>query len=74
MEAAAAPVKTYRYRFTVGGRVVHYGITTDLQRREREHWQRWPDGIIEQIGQPTSHRDAWEWERQQTLAGSAPAV
>ena len=58
-------MKTYKYRFKVDGRVVHHGITTDLQRREREHRQRWPDGVIEQVGQPTSHRDPWEWERQQ---------
>jgi len=74
MEVAAAPVKTYKYRFKVDGRVVHHGITTDLQRREREHQRRWPDGIIEQVGKPTSHRDAWEWEREQTLPGSATAV
>ena len=74
MEAAAAPVKTYRYRFKVDGRVIHHGITNDLRRREREHRQRWPDGAIEQVGQPTSHRDAWEWERQQALSGSATAV
>ena len=74
MEAAAATAKTYKYRFKVDGRVVYYGITTDLRRREREHRQRWPDGSIEQIGQPTSHRDAWEWERKQALSGSATAV
>ena len=74
MEVAAAPVKTYKYRFKVDGTVVHQGITTDLERREREHRHRWPDGIIEQVGQPTSHRDAWEWEREQTLPGSNTAV
>ena len=72
METAAAPVKTYKYRFKVDGRVVHHGITSDLRRRE--HRRRWPDGVIEQIGQPTSHRDAWEWERQQAFPGSATAV
>ena len=73
MEAAAVTVKTYKYRLKVDGRVVCYGITTDLQRREREHRQRWPGGVIEQVGQPTSHRDAWEWERQQAFHGSATA-
>ena len=74
MGVAAAPVKTYKYRFKVDGRVVHHGITTDLERREHEHRHRWPDGFIEQVGQPTSHRDAWEWEREQTPPGSATAV
>ena len=66
--------KTYRYRFKVDGRVVYVGITTDLQRREREHQRRWLGGVIEQVGQPTSHRVAWEWERQQAVPGSATAV
>ena len=74
MEAAAAPVKTYKYRFKVNDGVVYYGITTDLQRRESEHRRRWPDGVIKQVGQPTSHRDAWEWERQRALPGSTTAV
>ena len=74
MGASATTRKTYRYWFKVDGRVVHVGITTDLQRREREHQRRWPGGVIEQVGQPTSHRDAWEWERQQASPGSATAV
>ena len=35
---------TYKYRFKVGGKVVHCGITSDLARREREHRRRWPTG------------------------------
>ena len=34
MVAVAGSV--FRYRFKVGGRVVHCGFTTDLARRERE--------------------------------------
>ena len=30
---------TYKYRFKVNGKVVYCGITSDLERRERE--QRW---------------------------------
>ena len=33
MGVPATTAKTYRYRFKVDGRVVHHGITTDLQRR-----------------------------------------
>ncbi len=55
---------TYRYRLIVGDRTVYHGFTTDLQRREQEHRRRWPNARIEQIGEPTSHRDAWEWERK----------
>ena len=59
-----AATRTYKYRLKVGDRVVHHGITTDLRRREREHRRRWPDARIEQVGQPTSHREAWEWEQR----------
>ncbi len=65
---------TYRYRLKVQGRVVHHGITTDLRRREREHQRRWPGARIEQVGEPTSHGEAWEWERQQAKRSSVPAA
>ena len=70
---AATPTTTttYRYRFLVGTRVVHQGITTDLERRQREHRRRWPGGRIEAVGGPTSHAEAWEWERQQATALTA---
>ena len=73
MVAAAPTTTTYRYRFLVGTRIVHRGITTDLERREREHRRRWPEGRIEPVGEPTSHAEAWEWERQQTGGSSAHA-
>lgn len=73
MVAPTPTTKTYRYRFWVGSRVVYRGITTDLERREREHRHRWPEGRIEAIGRPTSHAKAWEWERQQARGPSAVA-
>ena len=56
---------TYKYRFKVDGKVVYYGITADLVRREREHRRRWPTGHIEQVGLATTREEAWHWERQQ---------
>lgn len=56
---------TYRYRFWVDGKVVYCGITSDVARREREHRRRWPEGHIEQVGPPTTHEDAWNWEKRQ---------
>ncbi len=56
---------TYKYRFKVYGKVVYCGITTDLKRREQEHRRRWPKGQIEQVGRRTTHKGAWNWERQQ---------
>lgn len=58
--------KSYRYHFKVDGKIVYRGFTIDLERREREHRQRWPTGHIEQVGPPTTHEEAWHWQRQQT--------
>ena len=69
MVATTPTATTFRYQFLVGSRVVHQGITTDLKRREREHRHRWPGGRIEAVGEPTSHADAWDWERQQASGG-----
>ena len=57
---------TYRYRLKVDGKVVYYGITTDLERRQREHRVRWPTGHVEQVGPATTHEEAWIWEKEQT--------
>ena len=55
---------TYRYRLKVGDRVILHGFTTDLARRQKEHQLRWPAARVEPIGEATSHREAWEWERR----------
>ena len=41
---------TYKYQFKVGNKIVHGGITNDLDRREAEHTQTWPKGHIKQVG------------------------
>ena len=56
---------TYKYRFRVGDRIVHRGVTTDLARREAEHRRRWPDGRIEQVGRRTTEAAARRWEQEQ---------
>ena len=55
---------TYKYHFKVGNKIVHRGVTLDLERREREHQQIWPDGEITQIGHRTTREAALEWERK----------
>lgn len=63
---------TYKYAFKVGNKIVHRGITTDLEKRENAHQnsrQPWANGHIVQIGRRTS-RDAalkWESEQQKTI-------
>ena len=55
---------TYRYKLKVGDRTVLYGFTIDLQRREREHQRRWPNARVEQVGEPTTHREAGSGRRR----------
>ena len=60
----AEPRDWYKYQFKVGNKVVHGGITTDLERREQEHQQERPGGHIKQVGHRTTEEAAREWERE----------
>lgn len=37
---------TYKYDFKLGQKILHSGITKDLERRGTEHQQKWPKGHI----------------------------
>ena len=56
------PRDTYKYQYKVGNKVVHGGITNDLERREAEHQQKWPKGHITQVGHRTTEEGARKWE------------
>ena len=52
-----------KYDFKVGNKIKHSGITSrDLEFRESEHQQRWPDGHIVQVGRATTEEAARGWE------------
>ncbi len=53
---------TYKYNFKVGIQIVHSGITIDLERRERQHQRRWPNGHIKQVGYRTTADAARKWK------------
>lgn len=59
---------TYKYHFKRGNKIVHSGITSDLERREQEHKQEWPDGHIFQVGRRTTEEAAKKWEDGQKKA------
>ena len=59
---------TYKYYFKKGNRIVHGGITDDLERREQEHKQSWPNGHIFQVGRRTTEDAAREWEQKKGFA------
>lgn len=56
---------TYKYHFKIGNKIVHGGITNDLERREQEHQQTWPSGHIKQVGNRTTEDAARKWEEEQ---------
>lgn len=60
----AKPRDTYKYYFKDGHKIVHGGITNDLERREQEHQQEWPKGHIFQVGRCTTEEAARAWEEE----------
>jgi len=56
----------YGYHYYVASVKKHSGITTDPNRRQLEHRQRWPGGnLVVAIG-PTTEAVARAWEAAQT--------
>lgn len=53
---------TYKYDFKVKQKIVHSGITNDLERRAVGHQRKWPKGRIVQVGNKTTEEAAKEWE------------
>jgi len=60
---ANTPRKTYKYVYKIRNKIVHGGITNDLDRREQEHKQKWPTGHIVQVGRRTTEEAARKWEK-----------
>lgn len=62
---------TYKYHFKIGNKILHTGITNDLDRREREHKQTFGDsGHIKKVGNKTTRDAALAWESGQTRRGN----
>jgi len=59
---------TYKYHFKVSNKIVHSGMTDDLDRREQEHKQKWTNGHIFQVGNKTTEEAARKWEQEQKKA------
>ena len=55
---------TYKYQFKKGNKILHGGITDDLERREQEHQQTYGNkGHITQVGRKTTEEAARQWEK-----------
>lgn len=55
---------TYKYHLIKNRKIVHRGITDDLERRKREHQQEFPGSRVKPIGRRTTRDAALEWERK----------
>ncbi|MFH1477828.1 MAG: hypothetical protein ABIH24_10140 [Verrucomicrobiota bacterium] len=53
---------TFTYDFKIAQKIVHSGITKDLDRREAQHQQRWPQGHIVKVGAAKTEDAARDWE------------
>lgn len=59
---------TYKYDFKIGNKIKHSGITNNLERREQELKQRWPEGQIVKVGIRTTREAALKWEKRKRKA------
>ena len=61
----------YKYHFKLGNKIVHTGITKDIDRREAQHRRRegWERGHIKQVGTRTTREAARTWEEEQRIQG-----
>ncbi len=61
---------TYKYHFKLGNKIVHTGITSDLDRRQAEHRNAYGEtGKIQKVGNVTTKDAALKWEREQAERG-----
>ena len=57
---------TYKYHFKKGNKIVHTGITSDLERRDQERKQPFAaSGHIKKVGNVTTRDAALKWESEQ---------
>ena len=62
---------TYKYHFKIGNRIVHTGITNDLDSREQEHKRTFGvEGHVKSVGRATTMDAALKWEGEQTRLGN----
>ncbi|SMN00788.1 hypothetical protein SPONN_1969 [uncultured Candidatus Thioglobus sp.] len=61
---------TYKYYLKKGNKILHTGITNDLQRRESEHQQNYGNNVhIKQVGNRTTREAGFQWAVDQAKNG-----
>lgn len=67
-----APRDTYKYLVKVGNKIVHGGITDNLQRRAKEWSPAYPNAHMVQVGRRTTREAALKWERDNGFQAGGP--
>ena len=55
---------THKYVWKDGNEILSYGITDDIERREKEHQRQKPGSHLRQVGNRTTEDAARNWEKQ----------
>ena len=63
---------TYRYHFIVDGKIAHRGITSSVDRRERELKRRYGAGRARVVGKAVTRESAKRWAKEQPAASASP--
>ena len=58
----------HTYHFKIGNKIIHKGITKDLDRREGEHQALNPEGHIFEVGGAKTEKGARDWEKEQGVS------
>lgn len=56
---------TCKYYVKIGNKIVDGGITTDLERREKEREREYPGSHLYKVGHRTTEEAAREWEKEE---------
>ena len=61
----------YRYHFKLGDKIVHTGVTYDIDRSEAEHRSEpgMSKGYAKQVGLRTTYDAAFAWMQEQAKKG-----
>ena len=66
---------TTRYNVRRGRKIVHTGITTDPERREKEHKREYGSNVrLTPVGPKVTSETAKKWKTNNVRKGSPPAL
>jgi predicted GIY-YIG superfamily endonuclease len=55
---------TYKYVYKIGNVVKYFGMTSDLERREKQLKRALPTGHLKKVGRRATRDGALRWKRE----------